>query len=160
MVKDYIRRCERRGHEMFVSLAHSSGYDHAEFGEAVVIIGAIEQKTHFFVMDLRHSDACSMRAYPATAEVGVDGQVHGFAFFEHQRHHVQRALRTKIFDREQRLLLQELPPNEPTAARGNDGPRTHSRGGFSVGSTNGYRRDIRQGNWRASVLRQPNYTFE
>ena len=48
----------------------------------MVVIGGIEQKTHFFVMDLPHSDACFVRAYPAaTAEAWVDGHVHAFAFF-------------------------------------------------------------------------------
>jgi transposase len=33
-------------------------------------------------MDLPHSDACFVRAYPAaTAEAWVDGHVHAFAFF-------------------------------------------------------------------------------
>lgn len=54
----------------------------ADFGEAVVVIGGVEQKAHFFVMDLPHSDACFVRAYPAaTAEAWVDGHVHAFAFF-------------------------------------------------------------------------------
>jgi len=42
----------------------------------VVVIGGIEQKAHFFVMDLPHSDACFVRSYPAaTAEAWVDGHV-------------------------------------------------------------------------------------
>ena len=49
---------------------------------AAVVIGGVEQKAHFFVMDLPHSDACFVRAYPAaTAEAWVDGHVHAFAFF-------------------------------------------------------------------------------
>jgi len=67
---------------MFVPLAHPPGHAQADFGEAVVVIGGIEQKAHFFVMDLPHSDACFVRAYPAaTAEAWVDGHVHAFAFF-------------------------------------------------------------------------------
>ena len=82
IVKDYMRERERRGREMFVPLAHPPGHAQADFGEATVIIGGIEQKAHFFVMDLPHSDACSVRAYPAaTAEAWVDGHVHAFAFF-------------------------------------------------------------------------------
>jgi hypothetical protein len=69
IVKDYMRQRERRGREMFVSLAHPPGHAQAAFGEAVVIIDGVEQKAHFFVMDLPHSDACYVRAYPAaTAE--------------------------------------------------------------------------------------------
>ena len=82
IVKDYMRERERRGREMFVPLAHPPGHAQADFGEAVVVIGGIEQKAHFFVMDLPHSDACFVRAYPAaTAEAWVDGHVHAFAFF-------------------------------------------------------------------------------
>ena len=82
IVKDYMRQRERRGREMFVPLAHPPGHAQADFGEATVIIGGIEQKAHFFVMDLPHSDACYVRAYPAaTAEAWVDGHVHAFAFF-------------------------------------------------------------------------------
>ena len=76
IVKDYIRERERRGREMFVPLAHPPGHAQADFGEATVIIGGVEQKAHFFVMDLPHSDACFVRAYPAaTAEAWIDGHV-------------------------------------------------------------------------------------
>ncbi len=82
IVKDYMRERERRGREMFVPLAHPPGHAQADFGEATVIIGGVEQKAHFFVMDLPHSDACYVRAYPAaTAEAWVDGHVQAFAFF-------------------------------------------------------------------------------
>jgi len=82
IVKDYMRERERRGREMFVPLAHPPGHAQADFGEAVVVIGGVEQKAHFFVMDLPHSDACYVRAYPAaTAEAWIDGHVHAFAFF-------------------------------------------------------------------------------
>ena len=82
IIKDYIRERERRGREMFVPLAHPPGDAQADFGEAVVIIDGIEQKAHFFVLDLPHSDACFVRAYPAaTAEAWMDGHVHAFAFF-------------------------------------------------------------------------------
>ena len=82
IVKDYMRERERRGREMFVPLAHPPGHAQADFGEAIVIIGEVERKAHFFVMDLPHSDACYVRAYPAaTAEAWVDGHVHAFAFF-------------------------------------------------------------------------------
>src|SRR5690606_33433940 len=57
IIKDYMRERERRGREMFVPLAHPPGHAQADFGEAVVVIGGVEQKAHFFVMDLPHSDA-------------------------------------------------------------------------------------------------------
>jgi hypothetical protein len=66
----------------FVPLAHSPGHAQADSGEAVVVIVGVEQKAHFFVIDLPHSDACFVRDYPAaTAEAWVDGHVHAFAFF-------------------------------------------------------------------------------
>jgi transposase len=58
IIKDYMRDRERRGQEMFVPLAHPAGHGQADFGEAVVVIGGVEQKAHFFVLDLPHSDAC------------------------------------------------------------------------------------------------------
>jgi len=82
IIKDYIRNRALRRREMFVPLAHPPGHAQADFGEAVVVIGGIEQKAHFFVMDLPHSDGCFVRAYPgATAEAWMDGHVHAFAFF-------------------------------------------------------------------------------
>ncbi len=82
IVKDYMRERERRGREMFVPLAHPPGHAQADFGEAEAIVGGVLQKAHFFVMDLPHSDACFVRAYPAaTAEAWVDGHLHAFAFF-------------------------------------------------------------------------------
>ena len=35
---------------MFVPLAHPPGHAQADFGEAVAIIGGVEQKARFFVM--------------------------------------------------------------------------------------------------------------
>jgi transposase len=82
IIKDYMRKRDRRGQEMFVPLAHPAGHAQADFGEAVVVIGGVEQKAHFFVLDLPHSDACYVRAYPAAvAEAWVDGHIHAFAFF-------------------------------------------------------------------------------
>lgn len=82
IIKDYMRDRDRRGQEMFVPLAHPAGHGQADFGEAVVVIGGVEQKAHFFVLDLPHSDACYVRAYPAAvSEAWVDGHVHAFAFF-------------------------------------------------------------------------------
>nr|WP_263289455.1 IS21 family transposase [Tateyamaria pelophila] len=82
IIKDYVRQRERRSREMFVPLAHPPGHAQADFGEAVVVIGGVEQKAHFFVLDLPHSDAYFVRAYPAaTAEAWMDGHVHAFAFF-------------------------------------------------------------------------------
>src|SRR5690606_18160840 len=82
IIKDYIREREKRRQEVFVPLAHPPGHAQADFGEAQVRIGGIEQKAHFFVLDLPHSDACYVRAYPAAvSEAWVDGHIHAFTFF-------------------------------------------------------------------------------
>ena len=51
IIKDYIRERERRCREMFVPLAHPPGHAQADFGEAIVVIGGVEQKAYYFVMD-------------------------------------------------------------------------------------------------------------
>lgn len=82
IVKDCVRDHERRHREMFVPLAHPPGHAQADFGEALVMIGGVERKAHFFAFDLPHSDAGFVRAYPAAvAEAWMDGHVHAFAFF-------------------------------------------------------------------------------
>ena len=82
IVKEYVRDHERRHREMFVPLAHPPGHAQADFGEALVMIGGVERKAHFFAFDLPHSDAGFVRAYPAAvAEAWMDGHVHAFAFF-------------------------------------------------------------------------------
>jgi transposase len=82
IVKDYVALCRRRSQEMFVPLEHPPGHAQVDFGEAIGIIGGEERKIHFFAMDLPHSDACFVAAYPAeTTEAFCDGHVRAFAFF-------------------------------------------------------------------------------
>jgi transposase len=82
IVKAYVRERRLQGREMFVPLAHLPGHGQADFGEAVAVIGGEERKIHFFCLDLPHSDACFVRAYPAeTAEAFCDGHNAAFAFF-------------------------------------------------------------------------------
>ncbi len=72
IIQDYVRKQELRRVEMFVTLAHPPGHAQADFGDAIVIIGGLEQKAHFFILYLSHSDACFVHAYPAaTADAGV-----------------------------------------------------------------------------------------
>ena len=62
-------------------LSHPPGHAQCDFGEALVIIGGVEQKAHCFVIDLPHSDGCFIKAYPAeTTEAFLDGHVSAFAF--------------------------------------------------------------------------------
>ena len=82
IVKDYIFVAKQRQREMFVPLTHPPGHAQADFGEALAVIGGVEQKIHFLVMDLPHSDACFLKAYPAeTTEAFCDAHVAAFAFF-------------------------------------------------------------------------------
>lgn len=60
IVKDYVRSKKRGSHEMFVPVSHPPGHAQADFGEALVVIGGVEQKAYFFALD---------------------GHVHAFAFF-------------------------------------------------------------------------------
>ncbi len=61
IVKDYVRDRKRTGKEMFVPLSHPPGHAQADFGEALVVIGGVEQKAHFFALDMPHSVACYIR---------------------------------------------------------------------------------------------------
>mgnify|MGYP007096493756 CR=1 FL=1 len=56
---------KRGSRETFVILSHPPGHAQADFGEALVVIGGVEQKAYFFALDLPHSEACYVRAYPA-----------------------------------------------------------------------------------------------
>ncbi len=81
IVKDYVREHRRGSQEMFVPLSHPPGHAQCDFGEALVVIGGVEQKAHCFVIDLLHSDDCFVKAYPAeTTEAFLDGHVSAFAF--------------------------------------------------------------------------------
>jgi transposase len=81
IVKDYVREQGVRAREVFVPLAHPPGHAQADFGEAVAVIGGERQKIHFFCLDLPHSDAGFVKAYPAErTEAFLDGHNAGFAF--------------------------------------------------------------------------------
>jgi len=82
IVKDYVFAARQRQREMYVPLSHEPGHAQVDFGEALAVIAGIERKIHFFAMDLPHSDACFVKAYPAeTTEAFCDGHVSAFAFF-------------------------------------------------------------------------------
>lgn len=68
-----------------------------------MVIGGVEQKAHFFALDLPHSDACFVRAYPAAvSEAWVDGHVHAVAFFGRVPHSV-------LYDNDRCLVAKILP---------------------------------------------------
>src|ERR1700752_2812420 len=69
-VKDYVLSRRLRDREVFVPLRHDPGHAQVDFGEALAEIGGVEGKIRFFAMDLPHSDACFVRAYPGEAAEG------------------------------------------------------------------------------------------
>ena len=98
-----MRDHERLHRAMFVPLAHPPGHVQADFGEALVVIGGVEQKAPFFAFDLPHSDAPFVRAYPAAvAEAWMDGHVHASAFFG------KKPLST-LYDNDRCLVAKILP---------------------------------------------------
>ncbi len=81
-VKDYVRDKRLSGQEMFVPLSHPPGHAQADFGEAQVIIGGVQQTAHFLVMDLPHSDDAFVMAFPGeTSEAFCEGHNQAFAYF-------------------------------------------------------------------------------
>ena len=76
-----MREHRRQTGEMLVPLSHPPGHAQCDFGEALVVIGGVERKAHYFVLDLPHSDGCFVKAYPAeTTEAFLDGHAAAFAF--------------------------------------------------------------------------------
>src|SRR4051812_26732578 len=64
IVKDDVLVRRQRQREMFVPLRHDPGHAQVDFGEALALIDGVERKVHLFVMDLPHSDAGFVQAYP------------------------------------------------------------------------------------------------
>jgi transposase len=82
IVRSYVHECRERLREMFVPLRHDPGHAQVDFGEALAVIGGEQRKIHFFAMDLPHSDACLVQAYPAeTTEAFCTGHRVSFEFF-------------------------------------------------------------------------------
>jgi len=82
IMKDYVHDRRQRQREVFVPLRHEPGHAQADFGEAWAVIGGVEQKIHFFAMDLPHSDAGFVQVYPAeTTEAFCAGHTAAFRFF-------------------------------------------------------------------------------
>jgi transposase len=65
VVKDNVRAAKLRAKETFVPLAHPPRHAQVDFGEAMAVIAGVRQKIHVFFMDVPHSDASFMKAYPA-----------------------------------------------------------------------------------------------
>ena len=62
-------------------LSQASGQAQCDFGEALVVIGEVHLKAHYFMLDLPHSDGCFVRAnLVETTGALLDGHVSAFAF--------------------------------------------------------------------------------
>ncbi len=82
VIKDVVREHERRHREMFVPLVHPPGHAQVDFGEAVVVVGGVEQKVHFLAMDLPHSNAPFVMIFPKEKTAAFClGHVEAFARF-------------------------------------------------------------------------------
>ena len=78
IVKDHVRERRLRTRDMFVPLVHPPGHGECDFGEAWAVISVVKRRVHPFVLDLAHSDAMFVTAYPAdTTEVLRDGVAGG-----------------------------------------------------------------------------------
>ncbi len=83
VVKDYVRLARLRNKEVFVPLAHPPGEAQADFGEALVVIGGVEQKGHFLCIDLPYSDDSFVVMFPAeNTEAFLEGHNQAFAYFQ------------------------------------------------------------------------------
>ena len=127
IVKDYVRERRARVREVFVPLAHPPGHAQADFGEAVAVVGGVERKVHFFCLDLPHSDAGFVKAYPAERlEAFCDGHNAAFAFFggvprsilyDNTRLAVARILRRRHARAHPRLRRAAVAPPVPRPLR-------------------------------------------
>src|ERR1700689_3986302 len=82
IVKDYVRQARLRHKEVFIPLAHAPGDGQADFVEALVVIGGVEQKAHFQCFELPFSDDCFVIAFPAeNTEAFLEGHNQAFAYF-------------------------------------------------------------------------------
>jgi transposase len=69
-------RAKLRSREVFIPLSHKPGHAQVDFGEADGIIDGKLVRFHYFCMDLPHSDAPFIKAYPAeVAEAFCEGHV-------------------------------------------------------------------------------------
>ena len=119
IVKDYVREARHRLREMFVPLVHPPGDAQADFGEADAIIAGVKHRAHFFAMELPHSDAGFVAAYPAaTTEAWLDGHNRAFAFFGG----VPQSI---LYDNDKCLVSRILPDGTRQRTRAFSGLQSH-----------------------------------
>ncbi|MEO6352707.1 MAG: IS21 family transposase [Burkholderiaceae bacterium] len=83
IVREYVNAAATRQKEVFMPLAHRPGHAQVDFGEADGYIGGKKVRFHYFCLDMPHSDACFVKAYPTEdTESFLDGHVSAFVFLE------------------------------------------------------------------------------
>jgi transposase len=81
VVREFVAKERLRQQEVFVPLAHPPGRAQVDFGEADIYLGGVKTRIHYFCLDLPHSDAIFVKAYPAeTTEAFLDGHVTAFTW--------------------------------------------------------------------------------
>jgi transposase len=81
IVREYVHSVTTRQREMFMPLTHRPGHAQVDFGEADGYIGGKKIRYHYFCLDLPHSDAIFVKAYPAeVTEAFLDGHIAAFDF--------------------------------------------------------------------------------
>ena len=55
-------------------LTHGPGHAQCDFGEALAVIGGVERKVHYFVLDLPHSDWLLREGLPGRDHRGLSGR--------------------------------------------------------------------------------------
>jgi transposase len=81
VVREFVAKEHLRQKEVFIPLAHAPGRAQVDFGEADIYLGGVKTRIHYFCLDLPHSDAIFVKAYPAeTTEAFLDGHVSAFAW--------------------------------------------------------------------------------
>lgn len=145
VVREFVAKERLRQKEVFIPLAHPPGHAQADFGEADIYLGGIKTRIHYFCMDLPHSDAIFVKAYPAeTTEAFLDGHVAAFAWlggvpqsilYDNTKIAVARILgdgkrtRTKSFSELQSHYLFEDKFGRP--AKGNDKGKVEGLVGYA-----------------------------
>jgi transposase len=64
VVREFVGKERLRQKEVFVPLAHPPGRAQVDFGEADIYLGGVKTRIHYFCLDLPHSDAIFVKAYP------------------------------------------------------------------------------------------------
>ena len=82
VVREFVAKERLRQQEVFIPLVHPPGRAQVDFGEADIYLGGVKTRIHYFCLDLPHSDAVFVKAYPAeTTEAFLDGHVTAFTWF-------------------------------------------------------------------------------